>query len=80
MISTPGTSVDRPSARCYPWGAFHDILQRWALVLMGGGAREAGHVGIIQVLEGRLVPDVVAGVHGGARRRALCGRPVRDTG
>ncbi len=41
--------------------------KRWALVLMGGGARGLAHVGVIRVLEKhRLVPDVVAGTSMGA--------------
>jgi NTE family protein len=41
--------------------------KRWALVLMGGGARGLAHVGVIRVLEKHgLVPDVVAGTSMGA--------------
>jgi NTE family protein len=41
--------------------------KRWALVLMGGGARGLAHVGVVRVLERHgLVPDVIAGTSMGA--------------
>jgi len=41
--------------------------KRWALVLMGGGARGLAHVGVIRFLEKKgLVPDVIAGTSMGA--------------
>jgi NTE family protein len=41
--------------------------RKWALVLMGGGARGLAHVGVLRVLERNgLVPDVIAGTSMGA--------------
>ncbi len=41
--------------------------KKWALVLMGGGARGLAHVGVLRVLEKEgLVPDVIAGTSMGA--------------
>jgi NTE family protein len=41
--------------------------KRWALVLMGGGARGLAHIGVLRVLEDHgLVPDVIAGTSMGA--------------
>ena len=41
--------------------------KRWALVLMGGGARGLAHVGVLRVLEKNgLVPDIIAGTSMGA--------------
>jgi NTE family protein len=41
--------------------------KRWALVLMGGGARGLAHIGVLRVLEKNgLVPDIVAGTSMGA--------------
>lgn len=35
---------------------------KWALVLMGGGARGLAHIGVLQVLEREgLIPDIIAG-------------------
>jgi len=40
---------------------------RWALVLMGGGARGLAHVGVLRVLEKNgLTPDIIAGTSMGA--------------
>jgi NTE family protein len=41
--------------------------KRWALVLMGGGARGLAHIGVLRVLEKNgLVPDIIAGTSMGA--------------
>ncbi len=41
--------------------------KKWALVLMGGGARGLAHVGVLRVFEREgLVPDVIAGTSMGA--------------
>jgi NTE family protein len=41
--------------------------KRWALVLMGGGARGLAHVGVLRVLEKNgLNPDIIAGTSMGA--------------
>ncbi|MCX6569590.1 MAG: patatin-like phospholipase family protein [Candidatus Aminicenantes bacterium] len=43
------------------------IRKRWALVLMGGGARGLAHVGVLRVLEKNgLIPDIIAGTSMGA--------------
>ncbi len=63
----PGTALAAPEEPCGPSLPAASSRPRTALVLSGGGARGAAHVGVLQVLEEMRVPvDLVVGTSMGS--------------